>query len=59
MRDAFHGVMQIAAGPYHALAVDDHGSLYTWGYNNKGQLGNGTTNTSYTPLQHKGITSRC
>ena len=43
---------QMVAGQYHALAVDDCGHLYAWGYNNYGQLGDGTTTNRSTPV-HK------
>lgn len=33
----------------HSCVVAD-GSLYCWGYNNYGQLGNGNTTTSYVPI---------
>lgn len=39
----------ISAGGYHCMAVTDDGSLYTWGNNRQGQLGNGTTEDAYTP----------
>ena len=42
----------MVAGQYHALAVDDCGHLYAWGLNGNGQLGDGTTNTTYSPV-HK------
>ncbi len=44
---------QITLGDGHACAVLSTGipgSLWCWGYNGYGQLGNGTTATSYTPL---------
>jgi len=31
----------IAAGAYHSVAIQSDGSLWTWGYNNSGQLGDG------------------
>lgn len=43
------GVKSVAAGYYHALAVKTDGSLWTWGYNYYGQLGDGTTVNSLTP----------
>ena len=34
-------VTDIAAGGFHSLAVGEGGAVYTWGYNNDGQLGLG------------------
>ncbi len=39
----------IAAGSYHSLAIGSNGTVYTWGSNSSGQLGNGTTNESDSP----------
>ncbi|XP_073006973.1 ultraviolet-B receptor UVR8 isoform X2 [Typha latifolia] len=35
----------IAAGAYHSLALDDDGSVWSWGYNIYGQLGYGEENS--------------
>ncbi|WP_317643645.1 InlB B-repeat-containing protein [Bombiscardovia apis] len=35
----------------YSLALDQLGNLYTWGFNNVGQLGNGTTTNRSTPQQ--------
>jgi alpha-tubulin suppressor-like RCC1 family protein len=40
----------IAAGQYHSLAIGSNGTLYAWGYNNDGQLGNGKKATPSTPV---------
>ena len=39
-----------AAGGYHSLAIGSDNTLYSWGQNGFGQLGNGTTTDSHTPV---------
>ena len=39
------------AGEKHNLAIRENGSLWAWGANDHGQLGDGTTNTTATPKQ--------
>jgi alpha-tubulin suppressor-like RCC1 family protein len=41
----------LAAGERHTLAIRENGSLWAWGANNAGQLGDGTTNVSTSPKQ--------
>jgi len=43
-------VIAVAAGIYHSLALCSDGTIASWGYNNYGQLGNNTTNTSSIPV---------
>ncbi len=43
-------VVGIAAGAYHSLARCDDGTLVAWGYNDEGQLGDGSTLTSMEPV---------
>ncbi len=43
-------VIAIAAGAFHSLALCEDGKVYAWGYNNHGQLGNGSTNNSLSPV---------
>ena len=49
----------MAAGYRHSLAINEAGELYTWGYNNLGQLGNrGDTNAhKTTPVKIKNLVS--
>ena len=46
-------IVNIAAGGYHSLALADDGTVYAWGYNPTGQLGNGATVDSRTPVAVK------
>ena len=40
----------VAAGDDHSLALGSNGTLYAWGYNGYGQLGNGTATNEDTPV---------
>ncbi|MCL4538756.1 MAG: T9SS type A sorting domain-containing protein [Bacteroidetes bacterium] len=40
-----------AAGHFHSLALGNDGNVYSWGYNASGQLGNGDTLNSDTPVK--------
>ena len=44
-------IVDIAAGTNHNLALDSDGNLWTWGNNESGQLGDGTTINSNVPIQ--------
>ncbi|MCL2464990.1 MAG: hypothetical protein FWF28_07985, partial [Micrococcales bacterium] len=48
-------IVQIAAGAYSSAALAADGTVWTWGYNNYGQLGNGNKNTKTTPSQVGGL----
>jgi alpha-tubulin suppressor-like RCC1 family protein len=45
------GVVAVAAGGSHSLAVKSDGTLWAWGWNLRGQLGDGTTTDSREPKQ--------
>ncbi len=57
-------VIAIATGGYksyrtessHSLALKTDGTVWAWGYNSAGQLGDGTTTDSATPIQVIGLT---
>jgi len=45
------GIVQVAAGNWHSLAVSNDGHLWTFGSNGNGQIGNGTTgNNQLSPV---------
>lgn len=44
-------VQAVASGEYHVLALKTDHSLWAWGANGKGQLGDGTTNDSEVPIK--------
>jgi len=42
---------KIAAGDYHTVLLDSDSSVWTWGNNMSGQLGNNSSSSSATPVQ--------
>ena len=46
----------IAAGSIHSLALKNDGTVWSWGDNDEGQLGNGTITFSDVPVQVKDLT---
>lgn len=42
---------RVASGAFHTLAIRNDGTLWAWGRNNLGQLGNGTRTDSPNPVQ--------
>jgi alpha-tubulin suppressor-like RCC1 family protein len=47
----FQGVVNIAVGEEHNLAILSDGSVWGWGRNGAGRLGDGTTTNRNTPIQ--------
>ena len=44
-------IVQVSAGGFHSLALDEDGKVYSWGYNGSGELGDGTDNISNVPVE--------
>ena len=52
LADSGYAFTAVSAGDDdHSLAIKNDGSLWAWGSNSCGQLGDGTTSTSYAPKQ--------
>jgi hypothetical protein len=49
--------MALAAGESHSLALKSDGTVWAWGYNFEGQLGDGTRRDRLTPTQVSGLNS--
>ncbi len=47
----FEGAARIAAGSYHSLANTEDGRVWGWGNNERGQLGDGTTDERHFPTE--------
>jgi len=54
---AFHTAPMVAAGGDHIVALRNDGTVWTWGSNWKGQLGDGTTTTRNTPVQVQNLSN--
>jgi hypothetical protein len=51
------GIIAIAGGAGHSLALKDDGTVWAWGSNSFGQLGNGTNDDSPIPVQVAGLSN--
>ena len=48
------GVQSVASGGFHSIALKSDWTVWTWGQNDNGQLGDATISDSYVPVQVKG-----
>ena len=48
---ALTDIIAISVGNGHNMALKSDGTVWTWGYNYYGQLGDNTTSSSYSPVQ--------
>ena len=48
-------VVASTSGDYHSLALKSDGTVWAWGYNAEGQLGDGTTTSRFSPVQVSGL----
>ncbi len=53
----FDGVIAVAAGRGHCLALKKDGTVWAWGNNDWGQLGDNTTNQALEPVQVVGLSN--
>lgn len=49
------GAAQVAAGLYSSYVLKTDGTLWAWGSNDKGQLGDGSTTSRFAPVQIPGL----
>ena len=53
---SFSVTPRIAGGGEHSIALKSDGTVWTWGKNGRGQLGNGKSKDSTVPVQVKNLT---
>jgi alpha-tubulin suppressor-like RCC1 family protein len=53
---AISNITAISAGYNHNLALKSDGTVWAWGLNSSGQLGDGTNANRTTPVQISGLT---
>jgi alpha-tubulin suppressor-like RCC1 family protein len=46
-----NSIAAVMGGEIHNIALKSDGTVWAWGWNALGQLGNGTTNDAYSPIQ--------
>ena len=47
-------IVVVLIGKTHSMALKSNGSVWAWGMNRRGELGNGTKDHALTPVQVKG-----
>lgn len=47
--------VQVESGGHHSIGLTSEGTVYTWGRNSSGQLGDGSTTNHSTPVQVVGV----
>jgi alpha-tubulin suppressor-like RCC1 family protein len=53
--NGLNNITAVAAGGSHSVALRQDGTVWTWGFNGSGQLGNGTKSSSNIPVQVSGL----
>ena len=51
------GISKVVGGGWHTCALTTAGAVRCWGYGAQGQLGNGSTSDSYSPVNVSGLSS--
>ncbi len=51
------GVTALSAGSANGMVLTSDGTVWAWGQNSAGQLGDGTTNDAVTPVQVQGLSN--
>ena len=53
-----HNIVAVDAGQYHSIVLDKDGNVYTWGWNDLGQIGNGEKGEATIPYKVPGIIAK-
>ena len=48
-------IRSVSTGGAHTVVLKNNGTVWSWGYNHYGQLGDGTNDGGYIPVQAKGL----
>jgi len=57
LEEEFRTEPMVAAGDFHTVALRTDGTVWTWGWNGRGQLGTDATPTSHRPTQVQALTN--